>query len=78
MITQQDTMSALVVTSVNVEGYTTTKADVLASCCNRSDNAYMQETHLGPMINWPKLQGIKVVDEIRHPKHGPTYRPITE
>ena len=63
-------MSALVVTSINVEGYTKTKADVLASHCYGSDIVCIQETHLGLTSNRPTLPGMKLVAEIRHPKYG--------
>ena len=60
-------MPALVVTSINIEGYTIIKADVLASHCKRSDIVCKQQTHLGPMSKWPKLPGMKLAAEIRHP-----------
>ncbi|KAJ8397378.1 hypothetical protein AAFF_G00439270 [Aldrovandia affinis] len=63
-------MSALVVTSINVEGYTKTKAEVIASHCSGNDIICMQETHLGLKSNRPTLPGMKLVAEIRHPKHG--------
>ncbi|KAJ8378167.1 hypothetical protein AAFF_G00245530 [Aldrovandia affinis] len=61
-------MSALVVTSINVEGYTKTKAEVIASYCSGNDIICMQETHLGLKSNRPTLPGMKLVAEIRHPK----------
>ncbi|KAJ8362344.1 hypothetical protein AAFF_G00379670 [Aldrovandia affinis] len=63
-------MSALVVTSINVEGYTKTKAEVIASHCSGNDIICMQETHLGLKSNRPMLPGMKLVVEIRHPKYG--------
>ncbi|KAJ8408620.1 hypothetical protein AAFF_G00252550 [Aldrovandia affinis] len=63
-------MSALVVTSINVEGYTKTKAEVIASHCSGNDIICMQETHLGLKSNRPTLPGMKLVAEIRHPKYG--------
>ncbi|KAJ8388028.1 hypothetical protein AAFF_G00148190 [Aldrovandia affinis] len=58
-------MSVLVVTSINVEGYTKTKAEVIASHCSGNDIICMQETHLGLKSNRPTLPGMKLVAEIR-------------
>ena len=63
-------MSVLVVTSINVVGYTKTKADVLASHCSRGDIVCMHETHLGLTSNQPALPGMKLLAEIRHPKYS--------
>lgn len=60
----------LVVSSINVKGYTRTKAEVLAASRSGSDVVYTQDIHLGQTSNRPTLPGMKLVGEIRHPKYG--------
>lgn len=63
-------MTLLIVTSINVEGYTRIKADVLADSCNGRAIVSMQENYLGQTSNQLALPGMKVVAEIHHHKYG--------
>lgn len=61
---------ALTVVSINIEGFSRCKADILATMANRFDLLCMQETHIGPAQHRPTITGMKLIAEIRHRQYG--------
>ncbi|XP_032874732.1 5-hydroxytryptamine receptor 7-like [Amblyraja radiata] len=61
---------ALSIASINIEGFSRCKADILATAAKRFDIVCMQETHTGPTQHRPAIPGMKLVAEIRHRQYG--------
>ena len=62
--------SALSIASINIEGFSSCKADILAITAKRFDIVCMQETHIGPAQHRPAIPAMKLVAEIWHRKYG--------
>lgn len=62
----------LTVISLNVEGLTSVKQDIIADICkkNACDVLCIQETHRGSDSNRPKIAGMKLIIEHPHGHHG--------
>lgn len=69
---QHRTTKILKITSVNIEGLSSTKEMLLASMCNnlKCDILVMQETHRDISNNRPKIDGMKLVLERPHKQYG--------
>ena len=65
---------ALMVMSVNIEGLSSVKQQILAELCanHKCDVLCMQETHRGPSAVRPRVPGINLVAEIAHEQYGST------
>ncbi|KAJ8373455.1 hypothetical protein SKAU_G00040350 [Synaphobranchus kaupii] len=61
---------ALSIASINIEGFSRCKADILATVVKHFDIVCMQETHIGPAQHRPALPGMKLVAETRHRQYG--------
>ncbi|KAK1884371.1 Exodeoxyribonuclease [Dissostichus eleginoides] len=61
---------ALSIVSINIEGFSGCKAEILATMANRFDILCMQETHIGPAQHRPTIPGMKLVAETRHRQYG--------
>lgn len=61
---------ALSIASINIEGFSRHKADILATAVRCFDIVCMQETHFGPAQHRPAIPGMKLVAEIRHRQYG--------
>lgn len=66
------TEPALMVMSINIEGLSSAKQQILADMCDnhKFDVLCMQETHRGPDAVRPRVSGMKLVAEIPHEKYG--------
>ena len=61
---------ALVIGSIYMEGFSSDKAEMLSSVCNKCDIVCMQETHRGHNHRRPSSKGMKLLAEIQHDKYG--------
>ena len=61
---------ALAIASINIEGFSRSKAIILETAVKRFDIVCMQETHVGPAQQRPSIPGMKLVAEIRHRQYG--------
>ena len=61
---------ALSIVSINIEGFSRCKAEIMATMANRFDLLCMQETHISPAQHRPVIPGMKLVAEIRHRQYG--------
>lgn len=64
---------ALITISINIEGFSNTKSDILQEICekNTCDIICVQETHRDKH-NSPKIRGMKLAIERPHKKYGST------
>ena len=56
--------------SINIEGYSHAKAEIVSTFTHGYDIVCMQETHIGPEHCRPSIYGMKLIAEIRHRKYG--------
>lgn len=58
----------LTVISLNVEGFTTVKEEIISELCkqNNCHVLYLQETHRGIHKASPKIKGMKIIFESPH------------
>lgn len=62
---------ALVVVSVNIEGFSQTKSQILADFCDSIKcDILCEETHRDSTQSRPQIPGMTLVAEIPHPKYG--------
>ena len=63
---------ALTVTSINIEGMSAAKQQLLAELCEKQkcDDLCVQETHRGLKAIRPKIRGMSLVAEIPHEQYG--------
>ena len=62
---------ALSTMSINIEGYSQAKADIVSTFAHGYDIVCMQDTHIGPEHCRPSIiYGMKLIAEIRHRKYG--------
>ena len=61
---------ALSTMSINIEGYSQAKAEIVSTFAHGYDIVCMQETHIGPEHCRPSIYGMKLIAEIRHRKYG--------
>ena len=63
---------ALMVMSINIEGMSAAKQQVLAEICQRQkcDVLCVQETHRGETAVRPRIRGMSLVAEIPHEQYG--------
>lgn len=64
--------SALCVVSINIEGFSQDKSEILSELCRstRCDILCVQETHRDTSQSRPQVPGLTLIAEICHPKHG--------
>ena len=61
---------ALSTMSINIEGYSQAKAEIVSTFAHGYDIVCMQETHIGPEHCRPSIYGMKLIAEIRQRKYG--------
>ena len=61
---------ALSILSINVEGYSQAKAEIVSTFAHGYDVVCMQDTHIGPAHCRPSIHGMKLIAETRHRKYG--------
>ena len=61
---------ALVIGSINIEGFSSDKAEMLSSICSKCDIVCMQETHRKPNHRRLFLKGMNLLADFQHGKYG--------
>ena len=61
---------ALSTMSINIEGYSQAKAEIMSTLAHGYDIICMQETYIGPEHCRPSIHGMKLIAETRHRKYG--------
>ena len=56
--------------SINIEGYSHAKADIVSAFAHGYDIICMQKTHIGLEHFRPSIHGMKLIAETRHRRHG--------
>ena len=56
--------------SINIEGYSQAKAEIVSTFAHGYDIVCMQERHIGPEHCRQSIYGMKLIAEIRHRKYG--------
>ena len=71
-ISMPTTEPALTVTSINIEGMSAAKQQLLAELCEeqKCDVLCVQETHRGVKAIRPNIRGMRLVAEIPHEQYG--------
>ena len=60
---------ALSTMSINIEGYSHAKAQIVSAFAHGYNIVYMQDTHRGPEHCRPSIHGMKPIAETRHRKY---------
>ena len=55
--------------SINIEGYSHAKAEIVSAFAHGYDIVCMQDTHIGPEHCRPSIHGMKLIAETRHRKY---------
>ena len=63
---------ALSTVSINIEGYSQAKAEIVSTLAHGYDIVCMQETHIGPGHCRPSIHGMKLIAETHHRKYFST------
>ena len=56
--------------SINIEGYSQAKAEIVSTFAHGYDIVCIQETRIGPGQCRPPIHGMKLIAETRHRKYG--------
>ena len=56
--------------SINIEGYSQAKAEIVSTFAHGYDIVCMQETHIGPEHCRTSIHGMKLIAETRHTQYG--------
>ena len=61
---------ALSTVSINIEGYSQAKAEIVSTFAHGYDIICMQETHIGPEHCRPSIHGMELIAETRYRQYG--------